>query len=148
MKTISPRCGASLFPPRLLLIDDEESILFAMWDFLTQLGYDVDQARNRREAESLLDVGEPYALVIADLRLDVADPRGGLRVLRRAREISPRTRTILLTAFGSPDVEAELAALGADRLLSKPLPLDRIAREVDLLLGEETAAPAAAGQPA
>lgn len=125
--------------PRLLLIDDEESILFAMWDFLTRHGYDVDQARNRREAENLLTSGEPYALVIADLRLDVSDPRGGLRLLRRAREISPRTRTILLTAFGSPDVEAELAALGADRLLSKPLPLDRVAHEVDLLLGAESA---------
>lgn len=132
--------GTSLFPPRLLLIDDEESILFAMWDFLTQIGYDVDQARNRREAENLLAAGEPYALVIADLRLDVSDPRGGLRLLRRAREISPRTRTILLTAFGSPDVEAELAAVGADRLLSKPLPLDRLAHEVDHLLRAETAA--------
>jgi two-component system response regulator FlrC len=132
--------GTSPSPPRLLLIDDEESILFAMWDFLTQLGYDVDQARNRREAENLLAAGEPYSLVIADLRLDVSDPRGGLRLLRRAREISPHTRTILLTAFGSPDVEAELAAVGADRLLSKPLPLDRIAREVDLLLSTGAAA--------
>lgn len=134
--------GTSPLPLRLLVIDDEESILFAMWDYLTQLGYDVDQARNRREAENLLAAGDPYALVIADLRLDVSDPRGGLRLLRRAREVSPQTRTILLTAFGSPDVEAELAALGADRLLSKPLPLDHVAREVDLLLSAGTAAPA------
>jgi len=121
------------------VIDDEESILFAMWDFLTQRGYEVDQARSRREAEDLLETGAPYALVIADLRLDVSDPRGGLRILRRVRQSSPKTRTILLTAFGSPDVEAELAAVGADRLLSKPQPLERIAREVDLLLANGAA---------
>ncbi|HYU35275.1 MAG TPA: response regulator [Thermoanaerobaculia bacterium] len=126
-------------PRRLLVIDDEESILFAMWDFLTQRGYEVDQARSRREAEDLLETGAPYALVIADLRLDVSDPRGGLRILRRVRQSSPKTRTILLTAFGSPDVEAELAAVGADRLLSKPQPLERIAREVDLLLANGAA---------
>jgi len=122
------------------VIDDEEAILFAMWDFLTQRGYDVDQARSRREAEDFLERGAPYALVIADLRLDVSDPRGGLRILRRVRQSSPQTRTILLTAFGSPDVEAELASFGADRLLSKPQPLDLIAREVDLLLAGERAA--------
>jgi CheY-like chemotaxis protein len=128
-------CEASQPPSRLLVIDDEEAILFAMWDFLTQCGYQVDKAHSRREAEGLLEESPPYALVIADLRLDVSDPRGGLRLLRLVRQISPLTRTILLTAFGSPDVEAELAAIGADRLLSKPQPLDRIAREVGLLLG-------------
>jgi DNA-binding response OmpR family regulator len=121
---------------RLLLIEDEESILFAMWDYLTQRGYVVDQASSRREAELLLDHGASYALVIADLRLGVSDPLGGLRLLRRLRESSPQTRTILLTAYGSAEVETELRVLGADRLLSKPLALESVAREVtDLLVG-------------
>lgn len=119
---------------RLLLVDDEESILFAMWDYLVQRGYEADRAGTRREAEDFLDAGS-YAVVIADLRLDPSDPRGGLALLRRARAADPRTRTVLLTAYGSGDVEAELKALGADLLLSKPQPLKRIADEVDRLLG-------------
>ena len=119
--------------PRLLVVDDEESILFALWDYLVRSGYEVDRARNRQEAERLLD-GPPYALAIVDLRLGVQEPHGGLHVLRRVRERSPRARTILLTAYGSPEMESELSAEGAGLLLSKPQPLARIAEEVSRLL--------------
>jgi CheY-like chemotaxis protein len=118
---------------RLLLVDDEKAILFALGDFLARLGYLVDSAGSRGEAERLL-AGELYSLAIVDLRLGVSEPRGGLDLLRLIRETSPRTRTILLTAYGSPDMEAELAALGVDRLLSKPQPLARLAEEVAELL--------------
>ncbi|HEV8579826.1 MAG TPA: response regulator [Thermoanaerobaculia bacterium] len=126
-------------PHRLLLVDDEEAILFAMGDFLVRSGYEVDRARSREEAERLLAVAQPYSLAIVDLRLGATEPRGGLDLLRRIRESSPQTQTILLTAYGSPDVEAELAAIGADRLLSKPQPLARLAEEVSALLGRRAA---------
>jgi DNA-binding response OmpR family regulator len=120
---------------RLLIVDDEEAILFAMGDFLVRSGYVVDRARSREEAERLL-AGEPYSLAIVDLRLGATEPRGGLDLLRRIRESSPQTQTILLTAYGSSEVEAELAVLGANRLLSKPQPLTRLAAEVcELLAG-------------
>jgi DNA-binding response OmpR family regulator len=122
-------------PHRLLLVDDEAAILFAMEDFLVRFGYRVDRASSRAEAERLLAGDQAYALAIVDLRLGAEEPRGGLDLLRRIRESSPQTRTILLTAYQSPEVEAELAALGADRLLSKPQPLARLAEEVSALLG-------------
>jgi len=119
--------------PRLLIVDDEAAILFALGDYLSRRGYRVDRARSREEAERLLgDVR--YDLVIADLRLGTAEPRGGLQVLRRAREGQPRAKTILLTAYGSDEVEAELAALGTGRLLWKPQPLPRISEVVAELL--------------
>jgi DNA-binding response OmpR family regulator len=124
---------APLPGPRLLIVDDEAAILFAMWDYLSRSGYAVDRARGREEAERLL-AAERYDLVIADLRLGAAEPRGGLEVLRRARESQPRARTLLLTAYGSAEVEAELARLGAGPLLSKPQPLSRIVGEVEELL--------------
>jgi DNA-binding response OmpR family regulator len=118
---------------RLLIVDDEEAILFAVGDFLVRSGYQVDRASSRQEAERLL-AGEPYSLAIVDLRLGATEPRGGLDLLRRIRESSPQTQTILLTAYGSPEVETELAALGADRMMSKPQPLTRLAAEVAELL--------------
>ncbi len=121
--------------PRLLIVDDEAAILFAMGDYLSRSGYAVDRARSREEAEALLAAAPLYDLVIADLRLGASEPRGGLEVLRLARARQPRARTILLTAYGSAEVEAELARLGAGRLLSKPQPLARIAEEVEELLG-------------
>ena len=98
-------------PHRLLIVDDEEAILFAMGDFLVRSGYLVDRASSREQAERLLDNGEPYALAIVDLRLSATDPRGGLELLRRIRRSSPQTRTILLTAYGSPEVDATMPAI-------------------------------------
>jgi DNA-binding NtrC family response regulator len=119
---------------RLLIVDDEAAILFAMGDYLSRSGYAVDRARGREEAGRLLSAAR-YDLVIADLRLGVAEPLGGLEVLREARERQPQARMILLTAYGCAEVEGELARIGAGRLLSKPQPLARIAEEVAELLG-------------
>ncbi len=124
--------------PRLLLVDDEEAILFAMGDFLLRSGYQVDRANSRAAAEDLI-AGSSYALAIVDLRLGAEEPRGGLELLRQIRKSSPHTRTILLTAYGSSEVEAEATAVGADLLLSKPQPLTRIAREVSTLLAGSAA---------
>ena len=120
-------------PPRLLIVDDEAAILFAMGDYLSRSGYEVDRARGRVEAERLL-AAAPYDLVVVDLRLGVSEPRGGLEVLRRLRARRPRARASLLTAYGSAEVEAELAAFRDVRLLSKPQPLARLAEEVAGLL--------------
>ena len=123
---------------RLLIVDDEEAISFAMSDFFSRSGYRVDRARTRGEAEALLAGSEDYDLVIADLRLSIHEPRAGLDLLRLARSRSPLVRMILLTAYGSPEVEAELAAFGDALLLSKPQPLLRIQEEVARLLAAPT----------
>jgi DNA-binding response OmpR family regulator len=122
-------------PHRLLIVDDEAAILFALGDYLSRRGYEVDRASHREQAASLLAAGS-YALVVVDLRLGVHEPRGGLEVLRRLRERQAETPAILLTAYGSAEVEAELAGLGTVRLLSKPQPLARIAEEVAELLSD------------
>jgi len=121
-------------PVRLLVVDDEEAISFALADYLGRSGYEVDCARTRQEAEELLGERCRYALVIADLRLSAHEPRGGLELLRRVRQRCPESRIILLTAYGSSDVESELAALGGGVLLSKPQSLLRLGEEVARLL--------------
>lgn len=120
---------------RLLIVDDEEAILFAMVDYFGHSGYRVDSARSRAEAEDLLRSGT-YSLVIADLRLAPADPRGGLTLLHQARQSGSAARGILLTAYGSAEVETELLALGGVLLLSKPRPLGQVAEAVSRLLAE------------
>ncbi|HYO15558.1 MAG TPA: response regulator [Thermoanaerobaculia bacterium] len=128
-------------PPRLLIVDDEATINFALWDYLVRFGFQVDRARTRSEAEALL-AGEPYALAIIDLRLGAAEPRGGISLIRRVRERFPAARIILLTAYGSPEIEAEIADLGSDLLvLSKPQPLARLAEEVVKLLARRASDP-------
>ena len=118
---------------RILVVDDEESICLAMTEYLEHAGYQVDSAGDRATAEALLAAGR-YAVVIADLRLSAADASGGLRLLRRVREGSPRTRTVLLTAYGSPEAEAEARRMGVDALLAKAEGLREVASVVRGLL--------------
>jgi DNA-binding response OmpR family regulator len=123
---------------RILVVDDEASICLAMKDYLEHAGYEVDSAGDRPAAEALLAPGR-YAVVIADLRLSAADPSGGLRLLRRVRETSPRTRTVLLTAYGSPEAEAEARRMGVDSLLAKAAGLREVASVVRGLLAHAKA---------
>lgn len=123
---------------RILVVDDEESICLAMKDYLEHGGYDVDSAGDRATAEALLVPGR-YAVVIADLRLSASEPAGGLHLLRRVRESSPRTRTVLLTAYGSPEAEAEARRMGVDALLAKAAGLREVEGVVRGLLGHARA---------
>jgi CheY-like chemotaxis protein len=50
------------------------------------------------------------------------------------RRIAPETKIILLTAYGSPEVELEARQRGAHVLLHKPQPLPAIAEVVSSLL--------------
>jgi DNA-binding response OmpR family regulator len=112
--------------PRILVVDDEEAILLAMKDYLEDRGYRVDCAGAVAEAEALLD-RERYAVVIADLRLSAAEQAGGLHLLRYVRQASPDTRTVLLTAYGSPEAEAEARRIGVDAFLAKSEGLGEVA---------------------
>ncbi|MGH8729521.1 MAG: response regulator [Burkholderiales bacterium] len=118
---------------RLLIVDDEEPILFAMREYFEGSGYAVDCAHDERSAGTYLAAGE-YAVLIVDLRLSGFDGEEGLEIIERVRQISPTTRTIMLTAYGSPQVEARARLLGADAFLQKPMPLAKIAEVVVALI--------------
>lgn len=117
---------------RILVVDDQPSILFSMKDYFERVGHAVDCARNVAEAQLLLEAF-PYSLVIADLRLTSGHPSEGLELLARVRALSPGTRTILLTAYGTLETERRAHALGVDVQLSKSLDLAEIAEVVDSL---------------
>jgi two-component system response regulator PilR (NtrC family) len=121
--------------PRLLVVDDEAAILHATRAYLSGLGYHVDTAREREEAEALLAT-TPYALLITDMRLTGMHGREGLELLNYAREHSSATRAIVVTAYGSPELAEASRQLGADAYLEKPVALADVARTVAALLDE------------
>jgi two-component system, NtrC family, response regulator PilR len=118
---------------RLLVVEDETAILHALELYFRNQGFEVDTATEREEAESLLS-RQPYGVVIADLRLGDSEGTEGLEVISAVRRCSPKTRTILLTAYGSSEVELEAKRRGVDVLLHKPQPLSAIASVIDSLL--------------
>ena len=68
-----------------------------------------------------------YDVAVLDLRVGPIGGSAGLDVLRELRRRHPRTSVIVLSAYISPEVEAEAWALGASRVLCKPQPLSALA---------------------
>jgi DNA-binding response OmpR family regulator len=124
----------SLTTSRILIVDDEEPILFAMREYFATKGFSVDGAREVAEAQALLHENA-YAVAILDLRLSGTQGAEGLDLVAAVRAQSPRTRIILLTAYGSREIEAEARRLGADAFLQKPKPLAEVAQIASGLIG-------------
>jgi|SRR5688572_11015368 DNA-binding response OmpR family regulator len=124
-------------PLPILIVDDEEAILFAMREYFTTLGYRVDCAQELEEAKRLLAQVQ-YALAILDLRLIGSHGTEGLELVEYTRQRYPSTRVIILTAYGSPETKREALRRGADAFLHKRMSLPEVAKMVSDLLGGDT----------
>lgn len=110
---------------KLLFVDDEENVLVGMRRYFRSLGFDVDCASEREEAEALA-ANVRYDGVVVDLCLTTGHGPDGLEVIRWVREHSPSARILVLTAFGAAETQREALKLGADLFLQKPRPLEEI----------------------
>ena len=119
--------------PRLLVVDDEESICFSMSEYFSLHGFKVDTAREVEEAEKLLE-SQDYKIIIQDLRLSSARNSDGLEIIKMVRDHNLHAKIIVLTAYGSAEVEDEAKRCGADAFLRKPKPLSQVAQVVEGLL--------------
>jgi DNA-binding NtrC family response regulator len=118
---------------RILIVDDEELIVVAMRKYFAGMGYRVDAAHELEEAQALL-THRSYDLVIADLRLTGIGGVEGLQIVADVHQRCPNTRVILLSAFGTPEIERESYSRGADAFLHKPKAMMEIASVATNLL--------------
>ena len=120
--------------PHLLIVDDEEAVAYPLSQFFRARGCHVDMAMELEEAEALVS-HRRYDLAILDISLSNLRATAGLDVLREIRRRSPGTAVIVLSGHVSAEVEREAWSAGADRVLSKPMPLSELAAEVRALVG-------------
>ena len=112
---------------RVLVIDDEVSVLFAYQRLFSSQGYQLDACQTSEEASQLIKLQNPYDAVIADLRLSGHDDQDGLSLLHQAHDRSPATATFLITGHGSPETRQEVNTIGGI-YLEKPVdPINVIA---------------------
>jgi DNA-binding response OmpR family regulator len=112
-------------PHRLLIVDDEEAIAFAISRFFAGRGFEVDSASELEEAEAKL-LTSAFDVLIIDLRLTGVHASEGLDLLRFAREHVPQAKAILLSAFISAEVAAAGKARGAAAVVKKPAALSEL----------------------
>ena len=122
---------------RILFVEDEASIHFAMREYFGAMGYLVDCAQDAAAAFKRI-AATPYAVVIADLRLSgdhgVQGEPEGLAFIEQVRRDHPGTRVLVLTACGE-ELKGEALRLGADCFLQKPQSLSHLAEVVGKLCG-------------
>jgi DNA-binding NtrC family response regulator len=120
---------------RLLIVDDEDSILFGLKRFFVRMGCTVDCARELEEAEALA-AHNAYDLIIADLSLTGNHGTEGLEVIRYARRHCRAVRSIVLTGHATTWIEREAYRRGVNAFLRKPQPLADIAQIAKALIGD------------
>ena len=111
---------------RILLVDDEESVLFAFTEYLTLRGHEVHRASDVQRAAELL-AAHRFGCVVTDLHLTPSRSADGFEIARIARDAGAG-RIVLLTAHGSPEVARDAAAFGIDRVIAKPVLLSDLER--------------------
>ena len=107
---------------RLLVVDDEQSILEFFQILLEREGYEVDVASDGQEAIDRVS-REPYDLVITDLSMPKID---GMMVLEKVKAISPETLVLMVTAYATAESAVEAMKKGAYDYLMKPFKVDEI----------------------
>jgi CheY-like chemotaxis protein len=112
----------------ILIVDDEPHVVTSLSRMLehSDRSYQVGIAHSGEEALELLE-HSPVDLLITDLRLPGIT---GLDLIRWVKASSPQTRTILITAYGNDEVEAEARRLEAYRYVTKPFDIGDFAQTV------------------
>jgi DNA-binding NtrC family response regulator len=107
--------------PHVLVVDDEQLLLWAIAESLRSRGLEVDEASNAKEALHALTAERtaPEA-VLLDLNLPDSHDLGLVKMVRR---LAPAARVFLMTAFGTPEVRAEAHELGVVDIIDKPFDL-------------------------
>src|SRR5881628_775906 len=108
--------------PKVLVVDDEESVVVTMKAILQLDGYDVATTTSGVKARALVRKVE-YDLVLTDLRLEDGD---GLDVLKAVRERYPDTITIMLTGYASLESAIQAIRAGAYDYLVKPSEVEEL----------------------
>jgi CheY-like chemotaxis protein len=100
--------------PRILIVDDEASIVTMLRTLFESASFEVQSASSAAEAKSRLKNSQ-FDIVMTDMRMETSG--AGYEVVRAAAELQPRPAIAILTAFPIPS--AEFRAYGADLLFVK-----------------------------
>jgi DNA-binding response OmpR family regulator len=126
------KAGVSETPPRILIVDDEESILWSLSRTLS-LSNESFVVGTASTAEDALDIIQTtdVNIIVTDLKLP---NMSGLELVKHVKEISPKTCIILMTAYGNQVILQKANDLGCVAYLEKPFAIDLLIDYIDSAL--------------
>ena len=107
---------------RILLVDDEASILSVLSTLLKAEGHEVVPVLGAEKAQEVIK-SQKFDLMISDIRMSPVD---GMQLLRMIRKEKPDTAAIMITAYGSVETAVEAMKEGAFDYVTKPFKVDEL----------------------
>ncbi|HZY26145.1 MAG TPA: response regulator [Bacteroidales bacterium] len=120
---------------KILVLDDEPSILLMIKKMLEKAGHEVDTALNGKEGMLLFDKNKPD-MVISDI---IMPEKEGLETIFELRRMYPDLKIIAISGGGRIGPDGYLPGaklLGANMVFQKPLDQKEFVNAVNQLLGE------------
>jgi DNA-binding response OmpR family regulator len=122
---------------RILLVDDDDAFRKMMFQKLTDMGYEVMEARNGKDAVQVHELC-PADAVLTDLIMPDTD---GIEIIREFRRIHAPVKIIAMSGggwVGTRDYLKAAKLLGADETLTKPFSKDELGAALERLCGKAT----------
>ena len=107
---------------KIILVDDEPSILSVLSVLLKAEGYEVVPVDGGTKAAELIK-STPFDLMITDIRMRPID---GMALLKLAREQQPTMSVLMITGYGSVETAVEALKVGAFDYITKPFRVDEL----------------------
>lgn len=105
---------------RVLIVDDDDDLLFGLKEMFQSREFDTITAGSAEQAMAILKT-QVFDVVIADLMLSSSNPRDGLEIIRYVKAHCEKTKMIVITGCGEPDIKERASAAGADLFYAKPV---------------------------
>ena len=115
---------------KILLVDDEDTILRVLGDFLGDCGHCTRAASNGAEALTKIEANSDTDLILSDIRMPTMD---GIHLLKAARVRHPGIPVVLMTGHGDESIAIAALREGAHGYLKKPVKLDELLSTVEQL---------------
>ena len=115
----------------ILILDDEESILFSFHRFLVAVGYRVTVADSYQKALRKMDE-DTFDLILADI---ILGDGCGMDILQEVKRRMLPTRVVIMTAYPTKETKETSFRLNAMEYLTKPLRQERLLAIVKDVLG-------------
>jgi DNA-binding NtrC family response regulator len=122
---------------KILVVDDEPTIVDTLIDSLDALGYQASGAKNGRDAISRLE-NEKFDLVITDIRMP---EKNGIDLMHEVKDRHPELPVVIITGYPLAYPPERATVEGADGYIAKPFRINQIDRMLAKILynyvGEE-----------
>ena len=113
---------------KILVVDDEQSILLSLSYALRTEGVEVITCSEIEQAEEALE-STRFDLVITDIRMSGVNGIEGLELLSYIKG-RYRTEVIIMTGYGTDEIEAEAYRRGALHYFEKPIDIPELLKKV------------------